>query len=67
MAKDGHGQSIGNKRTRVKQKGTYGSHLSEGRSHQLTLNHLGLNIARDEGIDTDLELTQLLGEGRCEA
>lgn len=67
MAKDGHEQSIGNKGTGVKQKRTHESHLWEGRSYQLTLNHLGLNIARDEGIHSDLELTKLLGEGGREA
>lgn len=62
-------RALETKRTRIKQKkeDTNESHVLEGQGDQLTLNHLGSDVARDEGIDTDLELAQLLGEGGGEA
>lgn len=34
---------------------------------QPTLDHLGLNVTWHEGVDPDMEPTQLLGEGGREA
>lgn len=67
MAKDGHEQSIGNKEQESSKKGHMKAISGKVEVHQLTLNHLGLNVARDEGVHSDLELAQLLGEGGREA